>query len=46
MFVLPTVYTLLARNYSAVAVTLRKQQLIEVDEVMNNTIQRHLSENK
>jgi multidrug efflux pump len=31
LFVLPTVYTLLARNHSASATTLRARQLAEVD---------------
>ncbi|PHM36746.1 Resistance-Nodulation-cell Division efflux transporter [Xenorhabdus mauleonii] len=40
LFVLPTIYTLLARNHSAV--TARKQDLIEADRVMNKSIERYL----
>ncbi|WP_446470394.1 MexW/MexI family multidrug efflux RND transporter permease subunit [Xenorhabdus stockiae] len=34
LFVLPTIYTLLARNHSAFAVTPRKQQVIEADKMV------------
>ncbi|MDX7985921.1 MexW/MexI family multidrug efflux RND transporter permease subunit [Xenorhabdus sp. 12] len=40
LFVLPTIYTLLARNHSAV--TARKQDLIEADELMNKSVERYL----
>ncbi|MBD2810984.1 MexW/MexI family multidrug efflux RND transporter permease subunit [Xenorhabdus sp. Vera] len=35
LFVLPTVYTFLAKNHSASAMTPRKQQLIEADKMLN-----------
>ncbi|CDL82945.1 Uncharacterized transporter HI_0895 (fragment) [Xenorhabdus szentirmaii DSM 16338] len=41
LFVLPTIYTLLARNHSAV--TKRKQDLAEADEIMGNTIKPSLN---
>ncbi|CAM3943038.1 MexW/MexI family multidrug efflux RND transporter permease subunit [Xenorhabdus thuongxuanensis] len=38
LFVLPTIYTLLAKNHSASAITPRKQQLMEADKILNKTV--------
>ncbi|WP_340613287.1 MexW/MexI family multidrug efflux RND transporter permease subunit [Xenorhabdus thailandensis] len=37
LFVLPTVYMFLAKNHTAAAVTLRKQQLNKADDILNST---------
>lgn len=37
LFVLPTVYMFLAKNHTAAAITLRKQQLNKADDILNST---------